>query len=57
MNCDEAEVLLHALVDGETDVEQAWDVESHVGACPSCAARLRLHGAMRATMSSACLHY
>jgi len=57
MNCDEAEVLLHALVDGETDVEQAWDVESHIGACPSCAARLRLHGAMRAMMSSAYLRF
>ena len=41
MKCDEASVLLHALIDGELDAGHAREVEAHIVACPGCAARLR----------------
>ena len=41
MNCDEAELLLHALIDGELDAGHAREVEDHVATCPRCAAALR----------------
>ena len=50
MNCDEAKVLLHALIDGELDAGHAREVEEHVGTCADCARELRglqhLHKAM-----------
>jgi anti-sigma factor RsiW len=57
MNCDEAEILLHGLLDKEIDVEPACRVEAHVGACARCAMQLRLHRAMRAMMSNADLRF
>jgi anti-sigma factor RsiW len=30
MRCDESEVMLHALIDGELDAGHARDVEAHV---------------------------
>lgn len=41
MRCEEAEVLLHALADGELDAGHARDVEAHVAGCPRCAQQLR----------------
>ena len=38
MNCEEARLLLHALVDGELDAGHAREVEAHVAGCPHCAA-------------------
>ena len=40
MTCDEAEILLHALIDGELDAGHAREVEQHVAGCPRCAAAL-----------------
>ena len=40
MTCDEAEVLLHALIDGELDAGHAREVETHVAGCARCAAQL-----------------
>ena len=40
MTCDEARVLLHALLDGELDAGHAREVEAHVAGCPRCAAEL-----------------
>jgi anti-sigma factor RsiW len=53
MTCDEAEILLHALIDGELDAGHARDVETHVAACPACAEKLRAFRAMRETMAQA----
>ena len=39
MTCDEAEILLHALIDGELDAGHAREVEEHVAGCPRCTAR------------------
>ena len=41
MTCDEAEILLHALIDGELDAGHAREVEKHVAGCPRCAAALQ----------------
>jgi anti-sigma factor RsiW len=57
MNCDEAEILLHGLLDQEIDAEPKCRIEAHVGACARCATQLRLHRAMRAMMSSANLRF
>ena len=40
MTCDEAEILLHALIDGELDAGHAREVEDHIAGCPRCAAAL-----------------
>ena len=53
MTCDEAEILLHALIDGELDAGHARDVETHVAACPACADKLQAFRAMRETMAQA----
>jgi anti-sigma factor RsiW len=51
MTCDEAEVMLHALVDDELDAGHARDVETHAANCARCAAQLaayrELHQAMQ----------
>ena len=50
MNCEAAETLVNALVDGELDAGHAREVETHVASCPRCAAKLAgardLHHAM-----------
>ncbi len=43
MNCREAEVLLHALIDRELDAGHAREVEAHVATCPRCGAQLRTY--------------
>jgi anti-sigma factor RsiW len=53
MNCAEAEVLIHALIDGELDAGHVREVESHVAACPSCAEQLAAYRAMHAAMAGA----
>jgi len=40
MTCDEAEILLHALVDGELAAGHISEVEAHVATCPRCTAEL-----------------
>ena len=40
MNCDDSEILLNALIDDELDAGHAHDVEKHVAACSTCAAKL-----------------
>jgi anti-sigma factor RsiW len=41
MTCDEAELLLQALIDGELDAGHAREVENHVAGCAHCTAMLR----------------
>lgn len=57
MTCDEAEILLHALLDGELDAGHAREVENHVASCPRCAAGLRAFREMRETMAGANLQF
>jgi anti-sigma factor RsiW len=57
MTCAEAEILLHALLDGELDAGHAYDVEAHVGSCPRCAAELRTYREMQQAMSAVQLRF
>jgi anti-sigma factor RsiW len=41
MNCQDANVLLHALIDGELDAGHVHQVETHLAGCPGCTAELR----------------
>jgi anti-sigma factor RsiW len=57
MTCDEAEILIHALMDGELDAGNAREVEAHVAQCPRCAASLAAYREMSQAISSADLRY
>jgi anti-sigma factor RsiW len=57
MTCDEAKILLHALIDGELDAGHARDVEAHIATCPSCAAELAAYRQMREAMGKAELRF
>jgi len=57
MNCDEAQVLLHALIDGELDAGNAREVEAHVAACPKCAATLSDVQDLRKAIDSRALQF
>ena len=57
MNCDEASVLMHALIDGELDAGHAREVEAHIVGCPDCAARLRQFHELRKIMTPASLRH
>ena len=53
MNCDEAEILLHALLDGELDAGHSREVEAHLAGCPNCAAQLASFREMRSALAAA----
>jgi anti-sigma factor RsiW len=57
MTCDEAEILLHALIDGELDAGHVREVEAHVAACPRCADRLAAYRQMSAMVARADLAF
>ena len=57
MTCDEAKILLHALVDGELDAGHAREVENHVAGCPHCAALLRDYREMSKAIAEADMRY
>jgi anti-sigma factor RsiW len=57
MTCDEAKILLHALIDGELDAGHAREVEAHIATCPSCAAELAAYRQMREAMGKANLRF
>ena len=57
MTCDEANILLHALIDGELDAGNARAVEEHVAGCARCAAVLRAQRDLRETLQGQRLRY
>jgi anti-sigma factor RsiW len=57
MTCDEAEILLHALIDGELDAGHAREVEQHVAGCARCTAALADYRAMSAAIAGADVRY
>src|SRR5664279_1777341 len=57
MNCDEASILMHALIDGELDAGHARELETHIATCAGCAARLREFHELRKMMTLAGLRY
>ncbi|WP_315798074.1 MULTISPECIES: anti-sigma factor [unclassified Bradyrhizobium] len=57
MTCDEAEILIHALADGELDAGHAREVEAHVASCPRCAAELAAIRQMKQMLAGTDLSY
>jgi anti-sigma factor RsiW len=57
MKCEEAEVLLHALLDHELDAAHARVVETHVTNCKHCTAQLRDYRDMRGAFEAADLRF
>jgi anti-sigma factor RsiW len=57
MTCDEAEILLHALMDGELDAGHAREVEDHLAGCARCAAQLASYREMSNSVARAGLGY
>lgn len=57
LTCQEASVLLHALLDGELDAFHAREVEAHVAFCARCAAELAQFRTMRQAMAGANLRF
>jgi anti-sigma factor RsiW len=51
MNCADAELLIHALIDGELDAGNAREVEAHAAGCPTCGPELEAFRAMRVAMA------
>jgi anti-sigma factor RsiW len=57
MTCDEAEILLHALMDGELDAGHAREVEAHIAGCAACAAKLAAYRQMSQAIAIADIKY
>jgi len=57
MTCDEAKILLHALIDGELDAGHAREVETHIATCPACATELAAVRELKQAMAGAQLRY
>jgi anti-sigma factor RsiW len=57
MTCDEAEILLHALIDGELDAGHARAVEDHIAGCARCAAQLQAYREMSKIIAGADVRY
>ena len=57
MTCEEAEILLHALMDGELDAGHAREVEQHISGCAACAAKLAAYREMSQAIAAADIKY
>jgi len=57
MTCDEAEVMLHALLDDELDAGHAREVEAHAAQCARCAAQLVAYRDLRQALRGGNLRY
>jgi anti-sigma factor RsiW len=57
MTCEETEILLHALIDGELDAGHARELEDHIAGCPRCAAQLLSYRQMSKAVARADLRY
>ncbi len=57
MNCEEAGLLLNALIDGELDAGHARDIEAHLAGCQRCSALLVHARTMRQALSAPALRY
>ncbi len=53
MNCSEAEILIHALLDNELDAGHAREVEAHFSGCADCTKKLAAFRNMRQSMAEA----
>jgi anti-sigma factor RsiW len=53
MTHQEAEVLVHAMLDGELDAGHARDLEAHLAGCPRCSAQLTAFRDLRQAIAEA----
>ncbi|AWM06515.1 anti-sigma factor family protein [Bradyrhizobium symbiodeficiens] len=57
MTCDEARIMLHALLDGELDAGHAREVEAHIASCTACAAEFAAQREMQRVLADTNLRY
>lgn len=57
MNCHEATILVHALIDSELDAGHAREVEKHVAECGRCAVELEAYRALSQAVGSSNLRH
>ena len=57
MSCDHSEELLHAYLDGETDLTLGAGIERSLRECPDCARSALRHQALRSAMKSGSLAF
>src|ERR1700690_1360846 len=57
MNCDEASILMHALIDGELAAGHARELETHIATCATWAARFVEFHERRKMMTPAGVRY
>ena len=57
MTCEEAQILLHALIDDELDASNARQLEAHIATCPRCTAELASYRRMREMMNKTELRF
>ncbi len=57
MNCEEAKVLIHPLVDGELDAQHAGAVEAHLESCASCSGEVSSLRELQSKIAAAHLRY
>ena len=57
MTCEEAEVLIHALIDGELDAGHAREVEAHIEGCAHCTALMQDYREISQAMAETDLRY
>src|SRR5690348_13704925 len=55
MICDESELMLHALIDGELDAGHARDVEAHLASCGGCSEKFAAFRIMHEVMGAGSL--
>lgn len=53
MNCSDAELLIHALLDNELDAGHAIELEAHLAVCADCTKKLAAFRDLRQAMSEA----
>ncbi len=57
MTCDDARVLMHALLDDELDLTKALEVQRHIEGCPECARAFDMFAAMRSRLKDEALRF
>lgn len=57
MTCDEAKILLHALLDNELDAGHAREIEAHIASCPACSAEFAAQHEMKRVLADTQLRY
>jgi anti-sigma factor RsiW len=57
MTCQEAEILLHALLDDELDAGHSHEVETHADTCAHCSGQLEAYQELRRAMRAELLQF